>query len=143
FGPSDVWSLFHSYAFDFSVWEIFGALLYGGRLVIVPQATSRAPEEFFQLLCEQGVTVLNQTPSAFKQLMQVACAPAQAEMKPALRYVVFGGEALDVHSLRPWFERFGDQQPQLINMYGITETTVHVTYRPVSLADLAGDAASP
>ncbi|WP_282362752.1 AMP-binding protein, partial [Pseudomonas sp. PS01300] len=66
FGPSDVWSLFHSYAFDFSVWEIFGALLYGGRLVIVPQATSRAPEEFFQLLCEQGVTVLNQTPSAFK-----------------------------------------------------------------------------
>ncbi|WP_434547967.1 amino acid adenylation domain-containing protein, partial [Pseudomonas qingdaonensis] len=143
FGPSDVWSLFHSYAFDFSVWEIFGALLYGGRLVIVPQATSRAPEEFFQLLCEQGVTVLNQTPSAFKQLMQVACAPAQAEMKPALRYVVFGGEALDVHSLRPWFERFGDQQPQLINMYGITETTVHVTYRPVSLEDLTGDAASP
>ncbi|WP_282362724.1 AMP-binding protein, partial [Pseudomonas sp. PS01300] len=119
------------------------ALLYGGRLVIVPQATSRAPEEFFQLLCEQGVTVLNQTPSAFKQLMQVACAPANAAAKPALRYVVFGGEALDVHSLRPWFERFGDQQPQLINMYGITETTVHVTYRPVSLKDLAGDAASP
>jgi len=143
FGPQDVWSLFHSYAFDFSVWEIFGALVYGGRLVLVPQDVSRSPEEFFSLLREQGVTVLNQTPSAFKQLLQVACSPEQAQARLALRYVVFGGEALDVQSLRPWFERFGDQAPQLINMYGITETTVHVTYRPISLADLLQDAASP
>ena len=143
FGPQDVWSLFHSYAFDFSVWEIFGALLYGGKLVVVPYEVSRAPEDFFALLCREGITVLNQTPSAFKQLMQVACAPEHTAQQPALRYVVFGGEALDVKSLRPWFERFGDQAPQLINMYGITETTVHVTYRPLSMADLQRDASSP
>ncbi|WP_085690367.1 MULTISPECIES: non-ribosomal peptide synthetase [unclassified Pseudomonas] len=143
FGPQDVWSLFHSYAFDFSVWEIFGALLYGGKLVVVPYETSRSPEDFYALLCREGITVLNQTPSAFKQLMQVACAPEHAAMQPSLRYVVFGGEALEVKSLRPWFERFGDQTPQLINMYGITETTVHVTYWPISLADLQRDASSP
>ncbi|VVM96663.1 non-ribosomal peptide synthase/polyketide synthase [Pseudomonas fluorescens] len=143
FGAQDVWSLFHSYAFDFSVWEIFGALLYGGKLVVVPYDVSRSPEDFFTLLSREGVTVLNQTPSAFKQLMAVACAPEQAAQTLSLRYVVFGGEALEVRSLRPWFERFGDQAPQLINMYGITETTVHVTYRPISQADLQRDASSP
>ncbi|HBO1383951.1 TPA: pyoverdine non-ribosomal peptide synthetase PvdD, partial [Pseudomonas aeruginosa] len=135
--------LFHSYAFDFSVWEIFGALLYGGRLVIVPQWVSRSPEDFYRLLCREGVTVLNQTPSAFKQLMAVACSADMATQQPALRYVIFGGEALDLQSLRPWFQRFGDRQPQLVNMYGITETTVHVTYRPVSEADLEGGLVSP
>ncbi|KXD12754.1 pyoverdine non-ribosomal peptide synthetase PvdD [Pseudomonas aeruginosa] len=143
FDERDVWTLFHSYAFDFSVWEIFGALLYGGRLVIVPQWVSRSPEDFYRLLCREGVTVLNQTPSAFKQLMAVACSADMATQQPALRYVIFGGEALDLQSLRPWFQRFGDRQPQLVNMYGITETTVHVTYRPVSKADLEGGLVSP
>ncbi|MCO3743694.1 amino acid adenylation domain-containing protein, partial [Pseudomonas aeruginosa] len=143
FDERDVWTLFHSYAFDFSVWEIFGALLYGGRLVIVPQWVSRSPEDFYRLLCREGVTVLNQTPSAFKQLMAMACSADMATQQPALRYVIFGGEALDLQSLRPWFQRFGDRQPQLVNMYGITETTVHVTYRPVSEADLKGGLVSP
>ncbi|HBP0793795.1 TPA: AMP-binding protein, partial [Pseudomonas aeruginosa] len=125
------------------VWEIFGALLYGGCLVIVPQWVSRSPEDFYRLLCREGVTVLNQTPSAFKQLMAVACSADMATQQPALRYVIFGGEALDLQSLRPWFQRFGDRQPQLVNMYGITETTVHVTYRPVSEADLKGGLVSP
>jgi amino acid adenylation domain-containing protein len=142
FGQQDVWCLFHSYAFDFSVWEIFGALLHGGRLVIVPHAVSRSPEDFYALLCQEKVTVLNQTPSAFKSLLQVACDPQQT-LVHRLRQVIFGGEAIDVQSLRPWFERFGDQTPQLINMYGITETTVHVTWRPLSLQDLHGEAASP
>ncbi|OIN52090.1 non-ribosomal peptide synthetase, partial [Pseudomonas costantinii] len=140
FGERDVWSLFHSYAFDFSVWEVFGALLHGGELLIVPYDVSRSPQDFLELLCDSGVTVLNQTPSAFKQLMHVACTDSRSN---ALRHVVFGGEALDVKSLRPWFERFGDSAPQLINMYGITETTVHVTYRPLSIADLEQDANSP
>ncbi|AIL61090.1 non-ribosomal peptide synthase/polyketide synthase [Pseudomonas alkylphenolica] len=140
FDSSDTWTLFHSYAFDFSVWEIFGALLHGGRLVIVPYLVSRSPEDFHQLLIDEQVTVLNQTPSAFRQLMHVACADPREH---SLRAVVFGGEALDVQGLRPWFERFGDAPTRLINMYGITETTVHVTYRPLSWADLDSGAASP
>ncbi|WP_283181065.1 non-ribosomal peptide synthetase [Pseudomonas svalbardensis] len=140
FSPDDVWTLFHSYAFDFSVWELFGSLCTGGRLVIVPYYISREPQEFHRLLCDEGVTVLNQTPTAFRQLLPIACASSRSM---ALRQVIFGGEALEVASLRPWFERFGDQQPTLVNMYGITETTVHVTYRAIRLADLDGKAQSP
>ncbi|APR77524.1 Malonyl CoA-acyl carrier protein transacylase [Minicystis rosea] len=137
FGASDVWTMFHSYAFDFSVWEIWGALLYGGRLVIVPYWVSRFAESFHALLVSERVTVLNQTPSAFRQLMHAdANADEAARDSLALRYVIFGGEALDVGALRPWWELHGDVSPQLVNMYGITETTVHVTYRPLCRADL-------
>jgi amino acid adenylation domain-containing protein len=134
FGPHDVWTLFHSAAFDFSVWEIFGALLYGGRLVIAPYMVSRSATAFRELLIRERVTVLNQTPAAFRQLIQADQMSEPMEM--TLRYVIFGGEALEFQSLRPWFERYGDRQPQCINMYGITETTVHVTYYPVTSADL-------
>ncbi|NDZ18109.1 non-ribosomal peptide synthetase [Variovorax sp. WS11] len=142
FGPEDVWTMFHSYAFDFSVWEIFGALCTGGRLVVVPYWVSRSPEDFLALLREQQVTVLNQTPSAFRQLMHAAGA-RDATTGLALRCVVFGGEALEPESLRPWIERHGDAMPALINMYGITETTVHVTWRPITRADLADGQRSP
>lgn len=135
FNQDDVWTMFHSYAFDFSVWEIWGALLYGGRLVVVPYLVTRSPELFYQLLAQQQVTVLNQTPSAFRQLIQAEQSGVTAgELN--LRLVIFGGEALEIKSLQPWFERHGDTRPQLVNMYGITETTVHVTYRPLSKADL-------
>ncbi|MBH8571748.1 amino acid adenylation domain-containing protein [Nostocaceae cyanobacterium CENA369] len=134
FNRDDVWTLFHSIAFDFSVWELWGALLYGGKLVIVPYWLSRSPEDFYQLLVTQQVTVLNQTPSAFSQLIQVEELATSKQLN--LRLVIFGGEALQLESLRPWFERHGDALPQLVNMYGITETTVHVTYRPLTKADL-------
>uniref|UniRef100_UPI003F606BA9 amino acid adenylation domain-containing protein n=1 Tax=Pseudomonas sp. LRF_L74 TaxID=3369422 RepID=UPI003F606BA9 len=140
FDANDVWSVFHSYAFDFSVWELFGALLYGAKAVVVPKDVARSPEDFHNLLLKQKVTVLNQTPSAFKQLIPIAVDKAQPL---SLRYVVFGGEALDVSSLAPWFDAFGDRQPQLVNMYGITETTVHVTYRPISREDLSKEGVSP
>ncbi len=135
FTASDVWTLFHSPAFDFSVWEIWGALACGGRLVIVPYLLSRSPAQFYALLAEEKVTVLNQTPLAFQQFIRVE-DDATARRELALRFVIFGGEALDFPALRPWFTRHGEAQPQLVNMYGITETTVHVTYRPVTLADL-------
>jgi len=140
FGPDDVWTLFHSYAFDFSVWELWGALAYGGRLVVVPYWVSRSPESFHELLRRERVTVLNQTPSAFKQLIAADGAAAAIPGELALRSVVFGGEALEPASLTPWFERHGDREPLLVNMYGITETTVHVTYRPVRAEDAAGAA---
>ncbi|HJX27332.1 MAG TPA: amino acid adenylation domain-containing protein, partial [Thermoanaerobaculia bacterium] len=133
FDERDVWTLFHSYAFDFSVWEIWGALLYGGRLVIVPWEVSRSPELFLDLLGRERVTVLNQTPSAFAQLAAVEAR--RGDVETDLRLVIFGGEALDPASLEPWFERHGDARPRLVNMYGITETTVHVTYRPLSAVD--------
>ncbi|WP_327003780.1 amino acid adenylation domain-containing protein [Dactylosporangium sp. NBC_01737] len=134
FGPDDVWTLFHSYAFDFSVWELWGALLHGGRLLIVPQWATRAPDVFAELVLSERVTVLSQTPSAFGQ---VSAALLERSEPQALRYVVFGGEALNLAALRPWVRAHGDRQPELINMYGITETTVHVTVRPVREDDLS------
>jgi amino acid adenylation domain-containing protein len=136
FAADDVWTMFHSCAFDFSVWEIWGALLYGGRLVVVPFLTTRSPEDFHRLLADEGVTMLSQTPSAFKQLVQADLASGLDASALRLRCVVFGGEALDPQSLRPWMERHGDDRPRLVNMYGITETTVHVTYRVITRADL-------
>jgi len=135
FSADDVWTLFHSYAFDFSVWEMWGALLYGGRLAVVPYMTSRDPQAFHQLLIDERVTVLNQTPSAFRQLIAIDERAGAASAALALRYVIFGGEALDTAALRPWFERHGTSRPQLVNMYGITETTVHVTYLPLTGQD--------
>ncbi|SFH02542.1 amino acid adenylation domain-containing protein [Duganella sp. CF458] len=140
FGPSDVWTLFHSFAFDFSVWEIWGALLTGGRLVVVPYLASRAPQEFYSLLCSEGVTVLNQTPSAFRQLV---AAQGDGGAAHQLRCVVFGGEALDLPSLQPWYRRAQNAATRLINMYGITETTVHVTYRELFEADALAGSGSP
>jgi amino acid adenylation domain-containing protein len=135
FDSRDVWTLFHSPAFDFSVWEIWGALLYGGKLVIVPYLISRSPEDFHALLLQQRVTVLNQTPSAFQQLIRADEQAGDQSEGLALRLVIFGGEALDFQSLRPWFARHGETMPQLVNMYGITETTVHVTYYPIRASD--------
>ncbi|MFD4799329.1 amino acid adenylation domain-containing protein [Streptomyces anulatus] len=128
FGADDVWTLFHSAAFDFSVWEIWGALLHGGRLVVVPYDVSRSPERFLRLLADERVTVLSQTPSAFHQLAAAEQRwPADAA-RPALRTVVFGGEALQPARLADWRRRHGADGPALVNMYGITETTVHVTH---------------
>jgi amino acid adenylation domain-containing protein/non-ribosomal peptide synthase protein (TIGR01720 family) len=132
FSDADVWTLFHSFAFDFSVWELWGALLFGGRLVVVPYSVSRDPAAFYTLLESEGVTILNQTPSAFRQLIPVA---EQKRRSLALRLVMFGGEALDLPALEPWFALYGDRQPQLVNLYGITETTVHVTWCPLRRMD--------
>ncbi|MEV6118884.1 amino acid adenylation domain-containing protein, partial [Streptomyces sp. NPDC052109] len=135
FGPGEVWSWFHSFAFDFSVWELWGALLHGGRVAVVPFEVSRSPEEFLTLLEREGVTMLSQTPSAFYQLM--AAEERRPQAVRSLRTVVFGGEALDPSRLAGWWERHGADGPRLVNMYGITETTVHVTFQ-----ELAADGAT-
>nr|WP_248141654.1 non-ribosomal peptide synthetase [Burkholderia gladioli] len=132
FNEQDVWCLFHSIAFDFSVWELWGALRYGGRLVIVPNDVARFAPDFHRLVCKQNVTVLNQTPSAFKAFIE---ADANSDSENSLRYVVFGGDALDPSILAPWYARHPDKRPQLVNMYGITETTIHVSHRLLDRSD--------
>ncbi|MBF6170939.1 non-ribosomal peptide synthetase [Nocardia blacklockiae] len=140
FDHTDVWTMFHSHAFDFSVWELWGPLLHGGTLVVVDYLTSRSPEQLLELLRREQVTVLNQTPSAFYQLdaADAAAGPGDpADLPPlALRHIVFGGEALELRRLGDWFDRHGDRAPRLVNMYGITETTVHVTHRALDRADV-------
>ncbi|MEV5241044.1 amino acid adenylation domain-containing protein [Streptomyces cinnamoneus] len=140
FDENDVWTLFHSYAFDFSVWELWGALLHGGRLVVVPHLVSRDPAAFLRLLADERVTVLNQTPSAFYQLSAADREHPGSDL--ALRYVVFGGEALELGRLDDWYERRADDAPTLVNMYGITETTVHVSYIALDRASAAAGTSS-
>lgn len=132
-GPSDTWTLFHSTAFDFSVWEIWACLSTGGRLLIVPYDVTRSPEDFRSLLCAEQVTVLNQTPSAFAQLVDVECRQEERS-KLSLRLVIFGGEGLDCRMLLRWFDRYPESACRLVNMFGITETTVHVTAEPLTRA---------
>jgi acyl-coenzyme A synthetase/AMP-(fatty) acid ligase/acyl carrier protein len=98
--------------------------VHGGRLAVVPGEVSRSPGELLSLLARQRVTVLNQTPSAFYQLISADAAGGGGGL--ALRWVVFGGEALDAGRLGGWHARHGGG-PGLVNMYGITETTVHMT----------------
>jgi amino acid adenylation domain-containing protein len=133
FGPADRWSVFHSFSFDFSVWELWGALFYGGTALVVERHLAMDPAAFYQWVAEQQITVLNQTPSAFERFSRADATAAQAL---ALRYIIFGGEALNLPSLQSWTDRHQDEQPALINMYGITETTVHVTYRRIRQADI-------
>lgn len=137
FTEQDIWSLFHSYCFDFSVWEMYGALLYGGRLVIVPKLVAQNPVEFLQVLKEEEVTVLNQTPTAFSKLIQAELERKDQEEKLQIRYVIFGGEALKPLLLLPWKERY--PKARFINMYGITETTVHVTYKEITEMEIASN----
>ena len=137
FDEQDVWTLFHSFAFDFSVWELWGALLYGGRVIVVPYMTARSPQEFYHLLCDECVTVLNQTPSAFGHLAEAQ--NSSKNNRHSMRLVIFGGEALELHILRPWVARGGAAEPRLVNMYGITETTVHVTYHPLALEQIQAE----
>ena len=139
FRTNDVWTMFHSYAFDFSVWEIWGALLTGGRVVVVSEIISRDPDAFLDLISREGVTILSQTPSAFFALAQAAKSRidtyptvSAASIISRLRYIVFGGEELDLKKLHKWFSDHNDNSPVLINMYGITETTVHVSYMVIT-----------
>ena len=143
FDETDVWSMFHSYAFDVSVFEMWGALLHGGRLVVVPGEVTRSPEDFLDVLAEQGVTVLSQTPTAFRALVSAAADGDPRIGRLALRHVVFAGERLEFPELVPWVERLGLRAPVLVNMYGITETTVHTTFHEVAAGDLERSAGNP
>lgn len=131
FSKKDTWTLFHSYCFDFSVWEMYGALLFGGTLVIVPKEVTKDPEAFTRLIRKEEVTVLNQTPGAFYNLQEFYVSTNKGN---SIRYVIFGGEALSPARLAKWKTAYPNCK--LINMYGITETTVHVTYKEITQEDI-------
>ncbi|MDP4098854.1 amino acid adenylation domain-containing protein [Paenibacillus sp. P96] len=126
----DRWTLFHSFSFDFSVWEMFGALVTGASLIIVPDSIVKDTRRFARLLAEENVTVLNQTPSAFYRLIH----EEEALRTWSPRYVIFGGEALTPGKIAAWAECH--PASELINMYGITETTIHATYKKLLSEDL-------
>ncbi len=125
FNSFDVWTMFHSFCFDFSVWEMYGATLYGGKLIVVPKETAKDGQQFLNLIVKEKVTVLNQVPSSFYNLMSLN----RWNQKDSIRYLIFGGEALSPKRLQQW----KDTHPgvKIVNMYGITETTVHVTYKEI------------
>ncbi|MCP5102468.1 MAG: AMP-binding protein, partial [bacterium] len=135
FNEDDAWTLFHSYTFDFSVWEMYGALLYGGKLIIIPRMTARDPRRFLEVLVRENVSVLNQTPSAFYNLVQRELEEEKSRLN--LKYVIFGGEALSPGKLKQWYRRY--PRTKLVNMFGITETTVHVTYKETGLTEIEGN----
>lgn len=132
---TDVWALFHSVAFDFSVWELWGALTTGAALVVIDKDTARSPEQLRELLVREQVSVLGQTPSAFAGLDDTDARATGAPL--ALRRIVFGGEALDPRRLAAWIDRHGASGPALVNMFGITETTVHVTHTTITTGTYA------
>jgi amino acid adenylation domain-containing protein len=140
-GEDDRWTLFHSMSFDFSVWELWGALLSGGTAVCVPAAVSRAAEEMLELLARERITVLNQVPSVFRSLVRMHAAADGGEL--ALRYVVFGGESVDLDVAADFAQRLGPAAPMLVNMYGITETTVHATIKVLTQDELVRRSGSP
>lgn len=144
FGPEDVWMVAHSFCFDFSVWEMYGALLYGGRVIVARPEAVQDTLAFHDFIRQAGVSVLNQTPAAFYNLIDIECAQDRHDLGNHLRYVIFGGDRLEPAYLQPWIDRYPLEKIKLINMYGITETTVHVTYGPIEPADvLAPEGRSP
>ncbi|GAB3512320.1 hypothetical protein GCM10027575_27400 [Phytohabitans suffuscus] len=134
---TDVWALFHSYAFDVSVFELWGALAHGGQLVVVPPRVARVPGDLLDLLVEREVTMLAQTPTAFRGLVRLAGDGDPRIKRLSLRAVVLAGEKLEVDALRPWIDRVGLARIALVNMYGPTESTVYSTYHRLTRADLA------
>ncbi|MFC9997509.1 amino acid adenylation domain-containing protein [Nocardia sp. NPDC127526] len=134
-GPDDVWTMFHSHAFDFSVWEMWGAIASGGALVVVDAEVTRSPEDLAEVLTREGVTVLSQTPAAFYALLDSGLLDAGRNALPALRHLVLGGEALDLRRARSWYDSDPAAGVRISNLYGITEATVHATHFAVDGAD--------
>lgn len=143
-GADDIWSVFHAYTFDFSVWEFWGGLLHGGGIVMIDELICRSPEAFINVMLQHKVTVLNQTPSALMQIINQTLLTQHAQLWQQLRLIILDGEPLDFSSLQPWFtfcETLGSHpithkaHPQLVHTYGITETTIHATYREVTAED--------
>ncbi|MCP4151950.1 MAG: amino acid adenylation domain-containing protein, partial [bacterium] len=135
FDSRDVWTMFHSYCFDFSVWEMYGALLYGGKLIVIGETARKDSMQYLGILKKENVTVLNQTPPAFFNLSHLELQHPGKKLN--IKYIIFGGDVLKPGKLKAWHKKY--PETKLINMFGITETTVHVTFRELSAGDIASD----
>ncbi|MET3124751.1 amino acid adenylation domain-containing protein/thioester reductase-like protein, partial [Oxalobacteraceae bacterium GrIS 2.11] len=138
FKNDDVWVLFHAYVFDVSVWEMWGALFHGGKLIIPTEEQTKDPNMLYNLCYSEQVTVLNQTPHAFYHFVDVAIHKEKLPFK----WILFAGEALSLKRLKPWTQCYGYRQPKLVNMYGITETTVHTTYKVIASENVEENSSS-
>jgi amino acid adenylation domain-containing protein len=141
FSPSDTWIMAHNYSFDFSVWEIYGALLYGGKLIIPERREVKDTRKFLSIIKQHRVSILNQTPLAFNYLMAEVIDSDDRSIDSHLKMVIFGGDAVDPTLFKTWISLFSLDKIKLINMYGITETTVHVTYYEITERDIMRDQA--
>ncbi|WP_424186610.1 amino acid adenylation domain-containing protein [Actinokineospora sp. G85] len=134
----DSWSIFHSFSFDVSVWELWGAVATGAKAVVVPHEATQSPASLVQLLVQEKVTVLSQVPSVFRYFSSLQRYPAAQ-----LRYVIFAGESIDLASVGRFWSQCDGHRPEVVNMYGITETTVHSTFRRITGSDLTSEVSSP
>jgi len=135
FFPQERWSLFHSYGFGYSAWEIWGALVHGATLVIVPRPLTRLLDEFLPWLTQHNIQVLSLTPTAFRVLSQAA----EWNDWPAwehLRLLALSGEALRPRHLSAWFQRFGDEKPEVWNSYALTESSGQLTLKRLQKVDM-------
>lgn len=140
FTPDDRWALFHSLSFDFSVWELWGAFATGATVVCVPAATAQSAEDFIAFLDSEGVSVLNQVPSIFRYTLSVY---RERPVPLPVRHLVFGGESVDLKDVAEFLALVPGGAPTVTNMYGITETTVHATFKRITSSDLVGAVRSP
>ncbi len=132
-GGGDTWVWFHAASFDLSVWEIWGALCSGGRLVVVPAQTRSRPDAFVDLLSSERATVLLQTPSAMRMLVDELDRRASVDL--SLRLMLSCGEALPGATAR----RIRQRGWPLWNMYGPAEATVYSTVQAVDAQAAALD----
>ncbi len=136
FCTTDVWVLAHSCCFDFSVWEMYGALLHGGKLLIPEQNDLRDEVTFLQLIKAHKVSVLNQVPEAFYNLIREESRQPSHTLSDHLRYVFLRGGKLESSNFQQWIDHYDLDTIHLIDMYGTTETTVYASFYRLTLADL-------
>ena len=128
----DTWTLYHSYSFDLSIWEIFGALFYGGRLVIVSRECAQDTQAFLQLIANEYITMLCQTPAACYRLVRAASAATASQT--SVRCLFIGGDALQPQHLASWHQQYPNTR--LINIYGPTEISIVATYKEITTEDI-------
>jgi non-ribosomal peptide synthetase component F len=141
FDESDAWTLLHSYADEVSPFEVWGALLNGGRLVVAPLGAAGSPDELLDLLVAHRTTVLCPPPSTFRTLADAAAAGDPRIADLSLRAVVLRGQGLAADPLRSWLDRRGPGRTALAGRYGPSEVGGYATHQRLTRRALGPAAA--